>query len=134
VRLWPNLRYYTISYQKKLENISQISVKIGDLVPKLVLGTTRTRSRISSRTTETFVGTRLVECSLLQSKCIYDSYFFGSQDSVVCIGTGYGLDDRGVGVGVLVRSRIFSSQHRPDLLWGPPSFLYNEYRGLFPRG
>jgi hypothetical protein len=55
-----------------------------------------------------------------------------SQDSSIGIATGYGLDDWGVRVRVPVGSRIFSSP-RPDRLWGPPSFLHNGYRGLFPR-
>jgi hypothetical protein len=59
---------------------------------------------------------------------------FRSRDNAVGIATGYGLDDRGVGVRVPVRSRIFSSQRRPDRLWGPLSLLYNGYRGHFPRG
>jgi hypothetical protein len=45
-----------------------------------------------------------------------------SQDSAVGIATGYGLDDRGVGVRVPVGSRIFSSPRRPDQLpiqWVP---------------
>jgi hypothetical protein len=37
------------------------------------------------------------------------------QDSVVGIATGYGLGDRGVGVGVPVGSRIFSTLSRPAL-------------------
>jgi hypothetical protein len=53
----------------------------------------------------------------------------GSRDSVVGIATGYGLDDRGVGVRVLVGSRIFSSPSRPDRLWGPLNLLYNGYWG-----
>jgi hypothetical protein len=55
-------------------------------------------------------------------------------DCVVGIATGYGLDDRGVGVRVLVESRIFSTARRPDRLWGPPSFLSNGYRGKSGRG
>jgi hypothetical protein len=39
------------------------------------------------------------------------------------IATGYGLDSRGVGVRVPVGSRIFSSSHHPDRLWGPPNLL-----------
>jgi hypothetical protein len=57
------------------------------------------------------------------------SYILKSRDSVVVIATGYGLDDRGVGVRVPVWSRIFSSPSRPDRPWGPPSLLSIGYRG-----
>jgi hypothetical protein len=57
----------------------------------------------------------------------------GSRDSSAGIATGYGLDDRGVGVRVPVGSRIFSSPCRPDRLWGPHSLLSNGYGGHFPR-
>jgi hypothetical protein len=57
-----------------------------------------------------------------------------SRDSVDGIATGYGLDDRGVGVRVPVRAIIFTSPCRPDRLSGPPSLLSNGYRGLFPQG
>jgi hypothetical protein len=56
-----------------------------------------------------------------------------SRDRVVSIATGYGLDDRGVGVRVPVGSRIFSSR-RPDRFWGPPNHLPNGYRGSFAEG
>jgi hypothetical protein len=39
---------------------------------------------------------------------------FWSRDSVVGIATGYGLDNREVGVRVPVGSRISSSSRRPD--------------------
>jgi hypothetical protein len=59
---------------------------------------------------------------------------FGTSDGAVFIATGYGLDDRGVGVRVPVRSRIFSSPRRRDRLWGPLNLLSNGYWELFPRG
>jgi hypothetical protein len=46
-----------------------------------------------------------------------------SRGSAVGIATGYGLDDREVGVRVPVGSGIFSTG--PDQLWGPPNFLCN---------
>jgi hypothetical protein len=54
--------------------------------------------------------------------------------SVVGIATCYELDDRGVGVRVPEWQRIFTSPCRPDMLWGPPDFLSNGDRWLFPRG
>jgi hypothetical protein len=57
-----------------------------------------------------------------------------SRDSVVGIATGYGVDDRGVGVRVPVGSRIFSSLRRLDRLWCPLHLLSNGYRGSFPGG
>jgi hypothetical protein len=50
-----------------------------------------------------------------------------SWDSIVGIATGYGLDDRGVGVRVPVGK--FSSPRLPDRLWGPSNLVSNGYRG-----
>jgi hypothetical protein len=50
-----------------------------------------------------------------------------NQDSSVGIVTGYGLDDQGVRVRVLVGSRIFSSPNRPDRLLDTLSLLSNGY-------
>jgi hypothetical protein len=47
------------------------------------------------------------------------------KESAVCIATGYGLDDRDVGVRIRVGSRILASPYRPDRLWGPHNLLYN---------
>jgi hypothetical protein len=44
-----------------------------------------------------------------------------SRDSAVGIATAYGLDDRGVGVRIPVRSRNFCSLRRQDRLWGSHS-------------
>jgi hypothetical protein len=60
------------------------------------------------------------------------SYMLGERGAGIA--TGYGLDDRVVGVRVPVWARIFSSPRRPDRLWGPPSLLSNGYRVLLPRG
>jgi hypothetical protein len=46
-----------------------------------------------------------------------------------CTATGYGPDDRGVGVRVPVGSRIFISLCRPDRLRGPPSLLSDVSEG-----
>jgi hypothetical protein len=63
----------------------------------------------------------------------YLSHLRGS-DSVVGIATGYGLNDRGVGVRVPVMSKMFLSPRAPDRFWGPPSLLSKGYRELFPPG
>jgi hypothetical protein len=55
-------------------------------------------------------------------------YIHGSRDSSVGIATGYGLDDRRVGVGVPVESSIFYSPRRPERFLGPPSLLSSGYR------
>jgi hypothetical protein len=52
----------------------------------------------------------------------------GSRCSAIGITTACGLDDRGVGVRVPVRSRIFTSGHCPDQLWGSLSLLSSGYR------
>jgi hypothetical protein len=51
--------------------------------------------------------------------------------SSVGIATGYGLDDRGIGVRVLVESTTFTSSYSPDRLWGPSSLLSHGYGSSF---
>jgi hypothetical protein len=68
-----------------------------------------------------------------KSKCILkiNIYYKRSRGKVVSIVTIYGLDNRWVGVQVLVRKRIFTSPYCPDRLWGTPTLLSNGYQGLF---
>jgi hypothetical protein len=68
--------------------------------------------------------------------CFKDIYYLSkieSRDSAVGIATGYGLDDREVGVRVPVGSRIFASPRRPDRLFHSTSYPMAT-GGLFPRG
>jgi hypothetical protein len=45
----------------------------------------------------------------------------------------YGLDDRAIGGSIPGRGKgFFLYPLCPDRLWGPPSLLYNGYRGSFP--
>jgi hypothetical protein len=55
------------------------------------------------------------------------------RETVVRVVTGYGLDDRGVGIRVPVGSRIFSSPRRPDLS-GVHLTSYPFGIGVFPTG
>jgi hypothetical protein len=77
----------------------------------------------------------LIYLNILQLVCMKASYqrIRGSRGSAVGIATGYGLDDRGVGVRVPVRSRTFTSSSSARL-WGPPNILSNGYRGPFSPG
>jgi hypothetical protein len=61
-------------------------------------------------------------------------YSCRSRDSAVGITTGYGLDDRRVGVRVPVMSRTFSSQCHPDRIWGPSSLPFNGTGAFSPGG
>jgi hypothetical protein len=65
---------------------------------------------------------------------IIKSYFhLRSRDSIVGRTTGYGLDNREVGVRVLVGSRIFSSPQHPDWLWAHPASYPMGTKGSFLR-
>jgi hypothetical protein len=57
-----------------------------------------------------------------------------SEGSVAGIATGYGLDNRGVGVRVLVGSRILSSTNCPDHYGVHPTSFPMGTRGSFPGG
>jgi hypothetical protein len=65
---------------------------------------------------------------------ITSKYDFRSRDSSGSIVSDYGLDDRAIGVRFPAEAKHFSSILCPDRLCGPPSLLYNGYRGSFPGG
>jgi hypothetical protein len=68
-------------------------------------------------------GTNTMPLDVISNSYIkFAAFSSRSRDSSVGIETGYGLNDRGVGVRVPVGSRIFSSPRLPDRLWGPPNF------------
>jgi hypothetical protein len=70
---------------------------------------------------------------LLCSLCSIEGYICSrSWGSSVSIVSDYGQGDRGSIPG---RGKgFFLWPLCPDRLWGPPSFLYNGYRGSFPWG
>jgi hypothetical protein len=95
------------------------------------------------------INLKVVLYAVLQNEwiCVIESLFLASLDlpnfligtiycrsrgSSVSIVSDYGLNDR---CSIPDRGSVFFLQPlRPDRLWGPPSLLYNGYRGSFPRG
>jgi hypothetical protein len=78
-------------------------------------------------------------CSVCQVSCHVRVRLFWNEitsirrrDSEICIATGYGLNDRGVGVRVPVGSSIIPSPWLPIGLCGLHSLLFNVYRRQFP--
>jgi hypothetical protein len=84
-----------------------------------------TKSRLNSGNACFHAFPKLLSSSLLSTKVNIKIYkiiilfvAFRNRDSSVGIATGYGLDNRRVGVRVPVGSRIFCPPRRPDRLWG----------------
>jgi hypothetical protein len=61
-------------------------------------------------------------------------YSWWRRDNAVCIETSYGLDDRGFGVRIPVRYRIFSSPRLPERLWAHPASNAMGSGGFFHGG
>jgi hypothetical protein len=77
----------------------------------------------------------LPELSLGTDVGFYTDISIAEPGSSVSIVSGYGLDDRAIEVRCPTETKGFFLQPLcPDRLWGPPSLLYNGYRGSFPRG
>jgi hypothetical protein len=67
------------------------------------------------------------------NKISHSKVHFGEPGSSVSIVSAYGLPgDRGSIPGR--RKGFFLQPLCPDRLWGPPSLVYNGYRGRFPGG
>jgi hypothetical protein len=82
---------------------------------------------------QTNVITYFDSCEMLVNSD-YVSYFESSRcrDRAVSIATDYRLDNQGVGFGVPVGERIFTSPCRSGRLWGPPASYPMGTRGSFP--
>jgi hypothetical protein len=66
---------------------------------------------------------------------ITDYFKYCKPVSSVSIVSDYGLDDRAIEVRFPAQAKgFFLYPLCPDRLWGPPSLLYNGYRGSIPRG
>jgi hypothetical protein len=73
-------------------------------------------------------GNETVLCNLILCRYLFLLMNYVSLFNVVGIATSYGLDDRGIGVGVPLKSRMFTSPYWTDLLWGSPKLLINGHR------
>jgi hypothetical protein len=86
------------------------------------------KSRIS-RLYESLHRSNYLDSPLNMQLTIFSAFYSSTQDSVVGIATGYGLDDRGVGVQVLMGSRFSffhvvetgSGSTQPPIQWIPGS-------------
>jgi hypothetical protein len=84
--------------------------------------------RISEQASNPVAKTKAALKGILRPPLLIYLCIYKNRDSSVGIATGYGLDDRGVGVRVPVGSKIFSSPGRPDQVWGPHNLLSNAYQ------
>jgi hypothetical protein len=163
MRLWtvlPTFRRHMLPLSSGSKWVN-VNVLLPDVWPVCILAVTQHRPIVLTSTmkmeeactSETSVTRPRIVCRGLRAEyfyffCEFDTRYTARplwnmkvhcqwcrRDSAVGIATGYGLDDRGVGVGVRVQvaARIFSSPRRPDRLWGQPSLLSKGYRGLFLR-
>jgi hypothetical protein len=106
-----------MSYFANKKTLHKSVMLFQDLLPYKILGSESVKSLRSLYVRHAF---------------ITDAMMF--RGSAVGIATGYGLDDRGIGVPVPVGATIFSSPSSWDRLWGPPNLLSKGYRKLFPGG
>jgi hypothetical protein len=78
------------------------------------------------------ISTLFINALFPYTYCVYLLHIYN--DSSVGIETGYGMDDREVGVQVPVGSRIFTSPYGPGGLGGHPNRLATgRGEGSFPR-
>jgi hypothetical protein len=139
-------RHHPVCWRLQLTRVSVYSAVPSLLIPNiplhiLFLNTLNPRLfiRMKNWNTRQNYNFILLNFRTFIGKKIFWKYFFlslkifrDSRDSSVGIATGYGMDDRGVGVRVPVGLRIFYSLRRPDRLWGSPKLLSNRYGVKLP--